>query len=139
MAVLSFDHYLRINHMVHNIQARVEYQFFGLEPLTTDRSAYGMDRPIKGMTASQLVADLGQDLLPLLDRMNRMVIRNLRMLRELKGGPLSVTVANYGQMNVGQEQTNVATEPRRRAAGRSRPRAQTARRKSEVSGSQEVH
>jgi hypothetical protein len=45
MAVLSFDHWLRVNSMVHNIQARVEQEFFGLEPLTTTRSPYGADRP----------------------------------------------------------------------------------------------
>ena len=113
MAVLSFDHFLRVNGLVHGIQARLESEFFGLESLTTDRSPHRMDRSVRGLTAEQIVDQLGMNLLPLLDRLNRLVIRNLRVLRELKSTPLAVTVANYGQVNVGQTQTNqVASAPR---------------------------
>ena len=106
MAVLSFDHFLRVNALVHNIQARVESEVFGLPSLRTVNERDPERRVVKGLTAAQLVEELGHDLLPLLDRLNRLVIRNLRALRELKGGPLAVTVANYGQVNVGQTQTN---------------------------------
>jgi len=108
MAVLSFDHFLRVNSLVHNIEARVETEIFGMPDLRTVNQPDPSARVVKGLTATQLVEQLGHDLLPLLDRLNRLVIRNLRALRELKGGPLSLTVANYGQVNVGQTQTNQA-------------------------------
>ncbi len=37
-----------------------------------------------------------------------MVLRNLKALRELKASPISMTVQNFGQLNVGQQQTNLA-------------------------------
>ncbi len=123
MAVLSFDHFLRLNGIVHNIEARLESEFFGLGGLHTDRNPHPAQRGSGGLVASEVVEQLGQELLPLLDRLNRLVLRNLRALKELTGTPLAVTVANYGQLNVGQTQTNqAATSP----AGRhSVPRGST--------------
>jgi hypothetical protein len=107
MAVLSFDHFLRINGIVHNIQARIEGEMFGLGGMHTDRDPDPFSRSVRGLTVEGIVEQLGIGMLPLLDRLNRLVIRNLRTLRELKTAPLNLNVANFGQLNVGQTQTNV--------------------------------
>jgi hypothetical protein len=128
MTVLSFDHFLRVNTMVHNLQARLEYEVFGRERLTTVDSPDPNQRVARGLTAEQLVAELGLELLPQLDRLNRLVIRNLRALRELKGGPLAVAVANFGQVNIAQQQANAVGPDTGRGAGLGRTRRATRRR-----------
>ncbi len=40
-----------------------------------------------------------------------MVIRNLKMLRDLKTTPLALTVQNFGQLNVAQQQANLVQPP----------------------------
>ncbi len=59
----------------------------------------------------EAVAQLGRDALPLLDRLNRMVLRNLKALRDLKTAPLALTVQNYGQLNVAHRQANLMQRP----------------------------
>jgi hypothetical protein len=122
MAVLAFDHLLRVNSFVNNLQARLEYDFFSLEPLTTtssrdpfatfSRAKYG-DR--FGLTAQMHAEELGKDALPWLDRLNKMVLRNLKALRDLRTVTAAFNLANFGQVNIGQQQTNstglVSPEP----------------------------
>lgn len=109
MAVLSFAHFLRLNQFVGNLEMRLEDEMFatnGLRAQFEQRYRRGSD--IRGLSVEEIVGQLGRDVLPLLDRLNRMVARNLRLLRDLKAAPLALTVQNYGQMNVGQVQANVA-------------------------------
>ncbi len=113
MALVAYHHLIRVNEYVGNLQARLEWRFFSLDDpiqvsalqqdgyrgtVTTDLKLAGRD----------LVEELGRDALPLLDRLNRMVLRNLKALRDLKTAPINMTVQNYGQLNVGQAQTNLA-------------------------------
>jgi hypothetical protein len=44
----------------------------------------------------------------MVDRFNRIFLRTLRALRDLRRGPQPVFVQNAGQVNVGQQQVNVA-------------------------------
>ena len=44
------------------------------------------------------------------DRFNRLFLRTLRALRDLRRYAPSVTVQNVGQVNIGQQQVNVAGE-----------------------------
>jgi hypothetical protein len=44
----------------------------------------------------------------MVDRFNRIFLRTLRALRDLRRGPQPVLVQNAGQVNVGQQQVNVA-------------------------------
>ena len=127
MAVLSFDHYLRVNSLVHNLEARLEDEFFSLRPLQTygDTATYTVT--VRGLRVEEIAARLGNEALPWLDRLNRQVLRNLKAMRELRGPALPLTVANYGQLNVGQTQTNQTgamstpdRTPRQRGGGRSK-------------------
>jgi len=111
MALFAFHHLVRVNEFVGNMATRLEFQFFDTGPLQvrlTERD--GM--PKRAGQAAQVAAhealeQFGRDALPLMDRLNRMVIRNLKALRDLKAAPLALSVHNYGQLNVGQAQTNV--------------------------------
>ncbi len=117
MALVAYNQLIRVNEYVGNLQARLEWQFFSLaDPIQVSalqkdgyRGTVTTDLKVAGR---DLVEELGRDALPLLDRLNRMVIRNLKALRDLKAAPISMTVQNYGQLNVGQAQTNLAQSPK---------------------------
>lgn len=109
MALVAFNQLTRVNELVGNLENRLEDEFFATEGLREQHERrYGRGTRTGALAVEERVRQLGQDLLPLLDRANRMVIRNLKMLRELKSTPLAVTVENYGQLNLGQTQTNIA-------------------------------
>ncbi len=109
MAVLSFAHFLRLNEFVGNLEMRLEDAFFDTKGLRAQfEQRYRRGSEIRGLDVEDLVRQLGREVLPLLDRLNRMVARNLRLLRDLKAAPLALTVQNFGQLNVAQAQTNVA-------------------------------
>ena len=46
--------------------------------------------------------------MPLIERFNQMFLRNLKALRELKVSPINVNIGQAGQVNVAQQQVNVA-------------------------------
>lgn len=110
MALIAFHQFIRANEFVGNLTARLESAFFGIDPPQVSvmerdgrRGPTTQEAKVIGHDALQ---ELGRDALPLLDRLNRMVIRNIKALRDLKASPLALTVQNYGQLNVGQMQTN---------------------------------
>ena len=114
MALLSFDHLLRLNHFVGNLEMRLEDEFFataGLRALFDERYGRGVGGQVRGLHVEEVARQLGREALPLLDRLNRMVIRNLKALRDLKATPLALTVQNYGQLNVAQQQANLMQRP----------------------------
>jgi hypothetical protein len=121
MAVVGFDHFLRVNSLVHNLAARLEYAFFSLERLQTTSAAGERGGP-PTLVAEQQARALTTELVPLLDRLNRLVLRNLQALRALRPDGLALTVQNYGQVNVAALQTNqappVTARTRRRTARR---------------------
>ena len=117
MALIAFNQLTRVNELVGNLENRLEDEFFATEGLREQQERrYGRGGRPGALAVEERVRRLGQDLLPLLDRCNRMVIRNLQLLRELKTTPLALTVENYGQVNVGQVQTNLAQPAPERAA-----------------------
>ena len=111
-AVLAYYHQLRINGWIGDLSLWLEHEFFGLQGLTAklkDRHGYAAQE-IRGLRAEDLVGQLVERLLPLLDRSNRMLLRNLKMLRALRTGPVpNVTIGAAGQVNLaGGPQLNVS-------------------------------
>jgi hypothetical protein len=112
MALLSFDHLLRLNRFVGNLEMRLEDEFFATQGLQAQfEERYGRGARAGGLRVEEIASQLGREALPLLDRLNRMVIRNLKALRDLKTAPLALTVQNYGQLNVAQQQANLMQRP----------------------------
>lgn len=61
------------------------------------------------MRVADYVHRVGEQLLPLLDRCNRMMLRNLKALKTMREVPTpSVSIGSAGQVNVGTQQANVA-------------------------------
>jgi len=112
MALFAFHHLIRVNEFAGNMASRLEFQFFDTTPLQVrlverDGTPKRADQ-VAQIEAREALEQFGRDALPLMDRLNRMVIRNLKALRDLKAAPVALNVQNYGQLNVGQVQTNLA-------------------------------
>jgi hypothetical protein len=116
--LLAYYHQLRINGWIGGLAWNIESEFFGNDGPRAKLNAKLGYRP-NGLEVQDLLARLGEDLLPLLDRSNRLMMRNLRALRDPRQRPAaSVSIASVGQVNVGGQQVNVAetadARPRRR-------------------------
>lgn len=111
MALVSYWHFLRLNEAVGNIMASIEWDVFALDaPSFEVRDVWGK-RPFgarsdKGV-AEALAHRLNEVLQPVLDQFNRMFIRNLKAIRDLKRGNIQLNIGNVGQMNIGDGQINV--------------------------------
>ncbi len=110
--LLSYAHMLRINGWVGNLAVAAEGEFFGPASLTAKLGRqYGRDSTIRGLRVEDLVQRLTEQLMPLLDRSNRIMLRNLKALREHRRAPApSVSIAQAKQVNVGGQQVNVAED-----------------------------
>jgi hypothetical protein len=106
--LLAYYHQLRINGWIGGLAWHVEAEFFGQEgPRAKLRKEHGYQ--VEGLRVEDLLTRIGEQLLPLLDRSNRLMIRNLRALRDPRQRPTaSVSIASVGQVNVGAQQLNVA-------------------------------
>ena len=116
-AVLAHYRAIRISGWIGDLGAQLEAEFFRAEgPSVKLREGFGAGAEnIRGLKAEELVRRLAEQLYPLLDRANRMLIRDLKALRALRepSGP-SVSIGKVGQMNVAAAQANAVV---RGAAG----------------------
>ena len=105
MAILAYYNTLRIQGWVGDLALHIEHAFFGkAAPSVQVRLQYG---ELQGLTAEEHIKRLQEQILPLLDRSNRLVVRNLKALKELRQGPaLSVATGKAEQVNVAQQQAN---------------------------------
>jgi hypothetical protein len=119
VAVLSYQNVLRLQGWIGNMSLIAERELFGQEPL---RVLYGDTR---GVMIEDKIKQLEEKLYPLLDRANRMMVRNLKALDDLhRGLAPSVSVKQADQVNVGHQQVNSVR--RRRGRWRKTPKLQGA-------------
>ena len=109
LAILSYYNALRIQGWIGNLALHVEHEFFGLEsPSVKLKDKYGSTAAEK-LRVEDTMERFVQQLLPLLDRSNRLVIKNLQALRQMRQGPSpQVSIGAAGQVNVAERQQNVA-------------------------------
>ena len=108
--LLSYGHMLRINGWIGNLAVAAEEEMFGRAALTAklDRR-YGRNATVRGLRVEEIVQRLSEQLMPLLDRSNRMMLRNLKALKEHRRPPApNVNIGRVKQVNVGGQQVNVA-------------------------------
>jgi hypothetical protein len=105
MTVLAYHNALRVQGWIGSLALLVEHELFGdAGPAVKLRRQHG---PVEGLAVEDRLKRLGEVLLPLLDRANRMMIRNLKAIKELRQGPMpAVTVNQASQVNVASQQVN---------------------------------
>jgi hypothetical protein len=109
VAVLSYYHTIRLDGWIGNFASLIEHEFFGTQSLSAklaDRYGRYNDK-IQGLRVDDYVARIGEQLLPLMDRANRLMLRNLKALQARRQPPgASVSIGSAGQVNVAQAQVN---------------------------------
>jgi hypothetical protein len=110
MAVLAYYHELRVTGWIGDFAQWLESEFFRKGSLTVRPHEMSDGRPgvkVRGLTVEEIVERLAEKLMPLLDRSNRMMLRNLKALREYRRPPTpSVSIGQAGQVNVAGVQAN---------------------------------
>lgn len=108
-ALLSYYHVLRVNGWIGDLAAMVEHEFFGtvgLQAAFTEANGHQLGR-VKGLRVTERVERIGEQLLPLMDRSHRMMLRSLNALHARRQKPApNVSIGRAGQVNVGAQQTN---------------------------------
>jgi hypothetical protein len=107
LAMLAFYNTLRIQRWIGDLAVSVEHEFFGQESPTARFEA--RNGRATGLVIEERLARLAEELLPLQERANRMTVRNLKALAELRRSPApAVAIGSAQQVNVGAQQVNVA-------------------------------
>ena len=111
-AVLAYYHQLRVTGWIGGLSRWLEAEFFqqaGLTAQTAGNYPQRVDK-VRGLRVEEIVERLVERIMPLLDRSNRMLLRNLKALRAMREGPVpSVSIGSAGQVNVAAEQVNTAS------------------------------
>jgi hypothetical protein len=108
--VLAYYHQMRVTGWIGDFSQWLESEFFRKGSLTVRPHEMSDGRPgvkVRGLRVEEIVERLAEKLMPLLDRSNRMMLRNLKALREYRRPPTpSVSIARAGQVNVAAVQAN---------------------------------
>jgi hypothetical protein len=109
LAVTSYYNTLRIQQWIGNLALATEREFYGEEGPSA-RFERRHER-VEGLVVERQLERMGEELLPLLERANRMLLRNLKALADLGHGPSpAVAIGQARQVNVGAQQVNVMGE-----------------------------
>jgi hypothetical protein len=84
LALLSYAHALRVQGWSEDLALRIEHEFFGDDAFT--EMAQKGHRRADRFAVEDRVRRLSEQLMPLFDRANRMLIRNLKAIKELRQG-----------------------------------------------------
>ena len=99
LALLSYYQTLRAQRWIGDLALLIEHEFFGQDsPTAKAQKRFGR---VDGLAVEDQVRRLAEHLMPLLDRANRMVIRNLKALKELRQGPVpAIAIGRAEQVTV---------------------------------------
>jgi hypothetical protein len=108
-ALLAYYHQLRINGWLGDMAGWMEREFFAKPSLTA--TIPGNNRreftEVRGLSIDYIVERIIERLMPLLDRSNRMLLRNLKALKAMRQAPApNVSIGSAGQVNVAAAQAN---------------------------------
>lgn len=103
LAVLNYYNALRVQQWIGDLALTIEHEFFGQESPTAKFQK--KHRVAEGLWVEAHVQRLGEQLMPLLDRASRMVIRNLKAIKELRQRPVpAIAIGRAEQVTVANQQ-----------------------------------
>jgi hypothetical protein len=101
LAIVAYYNAMRIQAWIGNLSLIIERELFGQKPLEH------IDDPVGGRSVEDKVRRIGEQLMPLLERANRMMSRNLAALREARRGPTpAIAIGAASQVNIAAQQVN---------------------------------
>ena len=111
LAVVAYHNALRVQQWIGDLALGIEREFFGEEgPSARFERRHGR---VEGLAVEERLARLGEQLLPLQERANRTMIRNLRALLEQRRKPApAVAIGRADQVNVASRQVNAVARER---------------------------
>ncbi len=107
LAVLSYYHALRLQGWIGDLELHIEHEFFGHDALAPKLPERG--RRVARRAVEDQVRRLSEQLLPLFDRADRMLIRNLQAIKALRQGPVPAIAVGRAQ------QVTITHQPNGRA------------------------
>jgi hypothetical protein len=107
LALISYRNALRVQGWIGNAAYLIEHELFGQDsPTAKFKQQHGYS--VNGLKVEDTVAGLVRELVPLFDRCNRAVLRNLQARKALRNPAVpTVAITSAGQVNVGAQQTNM--------------------------------
>jgi hypothetical protein len=98
---------LRAQRWSNDMAFLIEHELFGLD---SPSLYYRWKQELADrLTVEAHLTRIREQVLPLVDRANRMLLRNMKAIRELSQSPVpAVSVGTAVQVNVGDRQVNVA-------------------------------
>ncbi len=105
-ALMCYFHILRLNSLSGNLTWIAELEFFETKhPLKYDRHGYPT-----GFKSEERLKELSEKIMPLVDTIHRMFLRNLKGMRDLKRSNVVLNIGQVNQMNLGEKQVNLTKE-----------------------------
>jgi hypothetical protein len=118
LAVMTYYNALRVQGWMGDLALQIEHECFGQEGPTAKLSKWGV---AEGLAVENTLRRLAEQLIPLFERANQQLIRNLQALRTLRHGPSpAVAIGHASQVNLAQQQINL-THDGRNGTGEHRP------------------
>jgi hypothetical protein len=104
LAVMSYYNALRVQGWIGDLALSIEHAFFCHEgPTTKVRQKWGYQ--VEGLVVEASLKRLAEQLMPLCERANRQLLRNLQALRTLRHGPPpAVAIGHARQVNLAHQQ-----------------------------------
>jgi len=103
-ALISYYHFLRTNAVIGNLEWVANFEFFEKE---NPKVQYDDTCKARAFSSEEHIGKMTESLLPTLDRFNKMFLRNLKALRDLKRSNLTLNIGNVNQINIGEKQINI--------------------------------
>jgi hypothetical protein len=101
VAVLSYYHSLRVNGWIGDLALRIEHEFFADGAFGEVVEMVRQTSRRRGrLLVEERVQRIAEQLMPLLDRANRTMIRNLKAIKELRHVQIPAIAIQAGHVNV---------------------------------------
>jgi hypothetical protein len=109
LALLGYYHTLRVQGWIGDLALHIEHEFFGQDALAENGQRPGRRRG--RFSVEEDVRRLSEQLMPLSDRANRMFIRNLKAIKELRQGLVpAIAIGRAQQVTVTNGQNGRARQ-----------------------------
>jgi hypothetical protein len=109
LALLSYYDALRVQGWTDDLAVRIEHEFFG-DDAFTEMARRGHRRSDR-FAVEDRVRRLSEQLMPLFDRANRMMIRNLKAIKELRQGQVPAVAIGRAEQVTITNRPNVRLRP----------------------------